>query len=280
MMRFRSVQKIYLLFFLILCFHMLAVDREAQADPFAQLFQSVPLLGRAVESDFPGATLSKYPFLHMPQIGGEVRVTWLSYNMINGKFLFPERGIALDLKDDLLFPHNVSAVEFAGRLQLARYSLRAVYDAYMRAYRGSGYLYWPELRIGADVDVFKRDTWRLGVNLDFTTNYPTLSVTDPILGPFQVVGQRPVTFGVHGWYNPRFTCGISPVVEARYRWPIQTGTKMYEFEVAGGLKLPDTILGCSAVRAGWRHTATEFSSAGQTADVTLSGVFAEYVFYY
>lgn len=280
MMRFRSVQKIYLLFFLILCVHTLAVDQEAQADPFAQLFQSVPLLGRAVESDFPGSTLPKYPFLHMPQIGGEVRVSWLSYNMTNGKFLFPERGIALDLKDDLLFLDQVTAVEFAGRLQLARYSVRAVYDAYTRTHRGQGYFYWPELRIGADVDVFKRDTWRLGVNLDFTTNQPTLSVTHPIMGSFQVIGPRPVTIGVHAWYNPRFTCGISPVVEVRYRWPIRTGTKIYEFDVAGGLKLPDTILGCSAVRAGWRHTAIEFSFSGQTADVTLSGVFAEYVFYY
>jgi hypothetical protein len=280
MMRFRSIEKTYLLFLLIFCVHMLAVDREAQADPFGQLFQSIPLLGPAAESDFPGSTLPKYPFLHMPQIGGELRVTWISYNMTNGKFLYPERGIALDLKDDLLFLDQVSTVEFTGRLQLARYSLRAVYDAYVRTHRGRGYFYWPELRIGADVDLFKRDTWRLGVDLDFTTNRPTLSVTDPILGSFQVVGPRPVTFGVHAWYNPRFTCGISPVVEVRYRWPIRTGTKIYEFEVAGGLKLPDTILGCSAVRAGWRHTATEFDSSGQTADVTLSGVFGEYVFYY
>lgn len=249
-------------------------------DPFSTLIPQVPALREAIESDFPGAATPAYPFLHMPRFGGEVRVTALFYNMVDAKFLSPQNGLALDLTKDLGFVDQASLVEFTGRLQFNRLSVRAIYDAYLRTFRGAGFFSWPEFRVGADLDLIQKPNVKLGIDMDFCPQRPSLSVTDPLFGNFFVEGPRPVTFGVHGWYNPQCIPVISPVVELRYRWPIRTGTKVYEFEAAAGFKLPRTVLGDSALRAGWRRTAITFDFSGQSADITLSGTFLEYVFYH
>jgi hypothetical protein len=250
-------------------------------DPFSTLIPQVPALREAIETDFPGAATPAYPFLHMPRFEGEVRITPLFYNLEDAKFLSPQDGLALDLKKDLGFVDQATLVEFTGRLQFNRLSVRASYDSYLRTLRGNnGNFTWPDLRVGMDLDLIQRPNTKLGIDMDACWQRPTFSVASPIFGDILVVGPRPVTFGIHGWYNPECIPIISPILELRYRWPIRTGTKIYEFEAAAGFKLPRTVLGDSGLRAGWRRTAITFDSAGHSVDITLSGIFVEYVFYH
>lgn len=249
-------------------------------DPFSTLIPQVPMIRDTIESDFPGATIPGYPFLHTPRLGAELRVTPIFYNVVEAKFLAPDDGLALDLTKNLGFVDQATLIQFWGRIQLNRLSVRAYYDAYLRTFRGAGYFSWPDAGFGVDLDLIQRRNIKFGVDMDMSWQRPTLSVASPVFGDFFLEGPRPVTFGVHGWYNPEGIPVISPVVELRYRWPIRSGTKIYEFEVAAGFKLPRTVLGDSALRAGWRRSQTEFDFDGRKADVTLSGVFGEYVFYY
>lgn len=250
-------------------------------DPFSTLIPQIPALREAIESDFPGAATPAYPFLHMPRLGGEVRVTPIFYNIVDAKFLSPQDGLALDLLKDLGFVDQATLVEFTGRLQFNRLSIRASYDSYLRTFRGAlGNFTWPDLRVGADLDLIQKPNVKLGIDMDFYPQRPTFSLASPIFGDVFVLGPRPATFGIHGWYNPEYIPVISPVLELRYRWPIRTGTKVYEFEAAAGFKLPWTVLGDSALRAGWRRTAITFDSHGHSVDITLSGTFLEYVFYH
>ncbi|MBI5249028.1 MAG: hypothetical protein HY912_05990 [Desulfomonile tiedjei] len=249
-------------------------------DPFSSLIPQVPAIRDAIEADYPGATIPGYPFLHTPRLGAELRVTPIFYNLVNAKFLAPDFGLDLDFKRDLGFVDQAILVQLWGRVQLNRVSVRAYYDGYLRTWRGAGYFFWPDTGVGVDLDLIERRNIKFGIDMDMSWQRPTLSISSPLHGNFFIEGPRPVTFGVHGWYNPQGIPVISPVFEMRYRWPIRSGTKFYEFEVAGGLKLPRTVLGDSAVRAGWRNTQIEFDFGGLKADVTLSGIFGEYVFYY
>jgi hypothetical protein len=252
-------------------------------DPFSSLISRIPAISGIVESDFPGATIPSYPFLHTPRFGGEFRVTPIFYTLVNAKFLSPENALALKFKNDLGYEDQASLIELSGRLQFNRLSVRGHYDAYLRTLRGGGaggYFWWPDFRFGFDFDLLQRPNIKFGIDMDMCWERPSFALASPVYGNFSVVGPRPVTFGVHGWYNPECFTTISPVLEVRYRWPIRTGTKIYELEIAAGLKLPRTVLGESALRAGWRRSQIEFSGEGNTVDVTLSGAFAEYVFYY
>ncbi len=249
-------------------------------DLFSTLIPQIPALREAIETDFPGAATPWYPFLHMPRLGGEVRVTPLFYDVVEAKFSSPRDGLALDLTKDLGFPSRTALVEFTGRLQFNRLSARMQYDAFLRKFRGEGFFTWPDLRFGVDFDLIQRPNVKFGVDLDIYPQRPSLSVASPAFGDFLVEGRRFVTAGIHGWYNPECIPVISPIVELRYRWPIIHRTKLYEFEVAAGLKLPRTVLGDSGLRAGWRHTAIAIDSSDRAVDITLSGVFFEYVFYH
>ena len=79
--------------------------------------------------------------------------------------------------------------------------------------------------------------------------------------------------------NPYGYTGLSSSVEARLRWPIGTGARITEAEIAAGIKAPTTIIGTSAVRGGWRYLELSFGdSVGREVDVKTSSVFVEFVF--
>ncbi len=252
-------------------------------DPFSSLIPQVPWLRDPIEADYPGATIPAYPFLHTPRLAAELKVTPIFYSLVDSKFLAPQEGLVLDFVKDLGYEDQATLIEFSGRIQFNRLSLSGYYDAYLRTLRGGGpggYFSWPAFRFGVGLDLIQRRNIKFGVEMDMNWQRPNFSLAGPIFGTFHIEGPRPVTFGVYGWYNPEGIPVISPVFEVRYRWPLRTGTKVYEFEVAAGFKLPRTVLGESALRGGWRRTQIEFGAEGRTVDVTLSGAFGEYVFYY
>jgi hypothetical protein len=79
------------------------------------------------------------------------------------------------------------------------------------------------------------------------------------------------------------------VAEARARWPI-AGTQVTDWEVSLGLKTPETILGTTALKGGYRRTSIEFNdhrhqhwnnvTVPTNLNVVLGGWFVELAYYY
>jgi hypothetical protein len=248
-------------------------------DPFGYLVPRLPSLFNALEQDQPGVTNPCYPFVHLPKMRGEFRfrpiLTTLQSSSIQdstGKY---------DLKGDLLLPGRTAMVQFMIRAQLARYSLRGYYEPTMRNIHSSrATFYWPQWRVGLDVDLIENEAWRAGVDFDVNWDAPGFTYSVPSVVSNAVKWERPVTFGFHAIYNP-VSCGaISSSFEARYRMPLIPTNKVYEFEVAGGLRFPRTIFGNTAIRAGVRVSDIIFENSGTELKTKWLGVFGEWTAFF
>lgn len=248
--------------------------------PVTGILQPLSPLGKALEQDLPGIANPASPYVWPPSFGAEVRVRPILIYWSQGTVSDPSGSFSLDFLQDLGFVDRIFLVEGMARLQLSRLSLRGTYTGFVRSYSGSlGNLDWPEFRFGADLDILQRKGLRVGVNIDGTPwAQPKFSFTRPRIGSECIEGGRPVTAGAHIAWNPPGWGGLAPSFEARARWPIREATKVTEYEVAGGIKSPATVLGTSALRGGWRYTHLDFSGNGREVKATWSGFFAEYVF--
>jgi hypothetical protein len=243
-------------------------------------FGRIPLLGSMVEDDMPGAANPTNPFVYPFYFGGEAYVRPVVVCWADGQFKDPLTSTVVDLHRDANLPARLSYVEFMARVQLSRFSLRGHLFTFLDIYRSSlGRLDQPEFRLGADVDLVSRKGLRFGANLDGNFRHPTFNVTLPSGITYFESGARPVTAGVHLAWFPYGWWGLAPTFEARARWPIVQRTKVTEVEVAGGLKIPATVLGSSGIRGGWRWHKTEIKDFAET-EITWSGFFLDYVFFY
>lgn len=250
-------------------------------DPVASAIAQFPLLRNLFEAELPGSTDPASPYVGLPGLRGELGVKPIFISLTQGKFRIADQGISLDLKQDLGLVDQGVLVEFSGRAQLGRFGARVLYDGWLRTFRGKeANLDWPNLRVGADVELFRRSGFCLGASMDINWERPTFSVSKPGVVTSYLEWPRPVTWGVYASYNPPSFCGISTSLEAKYRGPLRTGTKVTEFEIAGGFRTPETVLGTSAFRAGWRYTQLEHDSRGTEITADWSGVFGEYVFFF
>jgi hypothetical protein len=156
------------------------------------------------------------------------------------------------------------------------------------------------LRLGGDFDVVRWNGSRVGIDMDYDLYHPQLSVTSFLrlqggqTGAVILTGPTALTLGFHVVYNPSYNLyGITPIAEGRARWSI-SGSDVTDWEVAGGLKSPETPLGTVAVRSGYRHTNISFRDLGiapvsaplpeptvrAQVEVTMGGWFGELVYYY
>ncbi len=182
------------------------------------------------------------------------------------------------------------------RIQAGRIGLRAVYE--LRDFTGEGSLPsqpisqnridFSGIRIGADFDIFQRWNTRFGVNLDYGIYPPIFTETTQTLGGKKIQGHAPVTFGLHGSYNPlRTFFGASFIGDAQIRWPVM-GAEVTDWRISAGLKSPETVLGSWALKGGYRetnlsfHDHQSFNGLGVAAqfDVTMGGWFVEFAYYY
>lgn len=256
-------------------------DAGKSFDPFGYAVDSSPYLRRVIEEDHPGATNPMYPFLHLPNLRGELSVRPIFASLQQGRFNVSSSALAMDFLKDLGFVDQAIFIESMIRLQYGRYSIRGYYDAYVRTLRGNNANFtWPDVRIGGDLDLYERDGLRFGVDLDFSWQRPTFSFAGPAIGNGLIEWPRPVTVGLHLAYNPPKIGTVSSSFELRYRRPIRTGTRIQEFDIAGGISMPRTVLGTSTLRGGWRYTSMEYDSGDTQIDVKWSGIFAEYVYFY
>lgn len=234
----------------------------------------------AIEQDFPGATDSWLPVVFPPVFQAELRARPLFLVLTKGEFIWEERGIDLDLQDNLGFVDQVVFIETIARMQLARFSARFHFESQLRTLRGdSGNLTLPDYRIGADIDLLSSPQLRLGINFDFNWQRPEFSATIPNAPQVRIVYPRPVTAGFHFHWSPTNIWSISPTVWMMYRHPIRSAD-LKEFDVAAGIRLPETVFSNSAVRAGWNFREYSHESGGQEIIARFSGFYGEYVYFF
>jgi len=246
------------------------------------IVSQVPSSGNPVQEDVPGLTNPLIPFVFSPVLKGELRGRPIFTVATSGEFKMPSAGISIKLAKDLGFEEDVVIVDLMARAQIARLSIRTIYDTWLSTFRSDlGHLSWPPFSAGMDIDLVNTSSVRLGANLDVYSQQPAFSIVLPVLGTTSIKWQRPATAGIHLAYNPVGMGGLAPSLEARARWPIIKDSRVTEYEIAGGATTPLTILGTTALRAGWRYTTIELRRKAEfELDLTWSGLFGELVYLY
>jgi hypothetical protein len=247
-------------------------------DPFGYWIPRLPGLSYELDKDAPGITNPLYPFVHNSLFKGEFHVRPMFVTLKEGKFR--DATGEYDFLKRLGFIDEAISIESMLRLQFARYSIRGYYTSDLRTFRGKqGNFDWPTIRVGADLDLVQNDSIRFGLDMDINWKRPTFSIATPTTSMRAVEWPRPVTAGLHFVYNP-CNIGISSSFEVRYRFPIRAGTKIEELEISGGMRFPKSMIGTSALRAGWRYSSISHEASDDRIDIRLSTIFGEYVYYY
>jgi hypothetical protein len=226
------------------------------------------------------------PLSYFPLLRGEAKVAVFAPTFKSGYFEGPNSP-----KRDLKTYYKIQGgdavfLDSMVRFQLGRFSSRTYYEwreflAGDRSARNVAIDY-SGIRQGFDVDIFLGNKSRVGFNIDCSFYGPKFSVLDDDDTPLRVNGpQNSWTIGVHGLYNPVWNLfGMSAVAEAWARWPV-AGTLLTDYEVSGGLKSPETVLGSFSVQAGYRSTSISFSGKSQVnVNATWDGVFGQISYYY
>jgi hypothetical protein len=238
------------------------------------------------------------PVVSFPTIEGEIKVAVIWSNLLKGRadiLTNPTR--SFDFMQDWNMPRGAVFVDTMLRLQVGPFSGRMHYN--MRSYSGTAVFSdlgttgdarfdYSGLRFGWDFDPLRWGRSRIGLNMDFDAYSPSLAVGGTLGGGFQVTGPSAMTLGFHAVFTPDYdTYGFSATAEARARWPV-TGSEIIDWEIAGGLKAPETTLGTIALRSGYRRTTIEFKNGilfnmvpvRSEVEVVLGGWFGELVYYY
>ncbi len=240
------------------------------------------------------------PIFSFPRLEGEARLRLIGTQLLSGKVVVPSQQLAWDLKSDFGLEPNELFLDSMVRVQLGRLSVRLCYE--MRDYKGNTPLTtlpnlpfgearfdYTGLRLGGDFDVVQWGRSRAGIDLDYDLFNPnfTANIYDANPGK-QINGTAALTIGTHIVYNPTFTLyGVSGIAEARARWSV-SGTELTDWEVSGGLKSPETVLGSVALEGGYRRTSIGFHDtevfnnvpASTDFNADIGGWFGEIVYYY
>jgi hypothetical protein len=190
-------------------------------------------------------------------------------------------------------------IDLMARLQLSRFSVRGYLEqrefdlgkenttSRPPIHRYANLTYYG-VRVGGDVDIFLGNRTRVGFNYDHSFYGPTVTLFDANgtgTGPkLAIQGPESGTIGCHLIYNPVWDVfGTSAIFEGWAHWPIY-GTALSDFEVSGGLKWADTVLGSGSIQGGYRWTniiTQDLSGTGNgNLNATWGGVFGEVVYYY
>jgi hypothetical protein len=237
------------------------------------------------------------PFLSFPQLRGEAKLTVINAQIQSGYFTNArQEGKTYNFRD---FFHSYDQpnvfLDCMLKAQLGRFSSRTYYE--FRGFSGEFVrtptvsdrinLEYAGYRQGADVDIFLGNKSRVGFNIDFSFYGPKLRMylSDSPDQSLEFSGpQYSGTIGAHAVYNPVWNIyGMSLIAEAWAHWPI-SGTSLTDYEISGGLKSAETVLGSIAVQAGYRWTSIDFSNYEHTysdrVNVSWGGVFGSLVYYY
>ncbi|AFM27688.1 hypothetical protein [Desulfomonile tiedjei] len=265
---------------------------------------------------FPGLANPFSPVFSFPPLQGEAKASLIWVQLLKGKETIPAAFQTFQFRDDWGMERSATFLDAMVRLQVGPFSARLNYG--MRYFKGGegsaaapplpggtvgqAAFDYTGLRIGGDFDVFRWSCSRIGIDMDYDLYRPTLNVSGIITGPSvwrttEVSGPSALTLGFHVVLCPTYNAyGFSPIAEGRARWSI-AGTNVTDWEIAGGVKTVETVLGVVALRSGYRSTTIQFKdwttvltvTNGQITvgtpwraevDVAMGGWFGELVYYY
>ncbi|MFH0958816.1 MAG: hypothetical protein V1897_08950 [Pseudomonadota bacterium] len=221
------------------------------------------------------------PLASFPLLRGEAKFSLFMPTLQNGEFEDRHK-VKRDLKSFYnIKPSDTPFTDIMVRFQLGRFSSRTHYE-WKEFFAGNGAssdraIDFSGFRQGFDVDIFLGNKSRVGFNIDCSFYGPVFTVIDNrVTGP-----QHSWTTGIHGLYNPTWNIfGMSAVAEAWARWPIG-GTSVTDYQVSGGLKWPDTVLGSFSIQVGYRSTSLSFAENSKgNVNATWDGVFGSISYYY
>jgi hypothetical protein len=255
-------------------------------DPFSSIIPGAETLRRTVEGDMPGMVDKRVPFVFPPKFQAETRVRAL-FTQLSGGVTDEMTDQTFDFVGDLGYEEQGIVIQSMVRLQFSRFSLRGVYDAYLRTFRGGGAggrFEWPGFYYGFDFDLYNTSSVRFGLDMDFYPERPTFNVRQlPGIVPatsISIAAPRPSTAGVHLVWNP-INCGtLQWSFETRARRSLRTGSKIDEVEVATGFLSPQTVLGVVGLRGGYKYTNLELQGDRFDAKAHWSAWFGDIVYYY
>lgn len=246
----------------------------------------------AVAQDIRGLTDPFSPLAMLPPLQAEFRVRGLAMQVNRGSLTNETLNLSASIPGTLKM-HNTSLfLDNMLRLQAGRLSVRlhleprefvgkkeeSIAGGSQKAEARLDFTGW---RIGGDVDLFRYDRSRFGINADYHLH--PIHFTDAIFMPgagVKVSGSELITLGVHGFYNPATTFyGVTPVVEARMRWSL-TRTDLTDMEFSAGVVFPETIFGRMSLKGGYRSTSLEITEKPYNVDMTFGGFFGELAYYY
>jgi len=234
------------------------------------------------------------PLASFPLLRGEVKFAVFVPTLQNGEFERSSDKVKTDLKSFYKIKGGDAVfLDFMTRFQLGRFSSRTYFER--REFLGNrvetgtnadaALDYWG-WRQGGDIDIFLGNKSRVGLNVDYSFYGPVFTIFKDTgsssTPPLKIKGpNQSWTLGAHAVYNPTWNIfGMSAVAEAWARWPIG-GTSVTDYQVSGGLKWPDTVLGSFSVQAGYRSTSVSFSEDSKgNVNATWDGVFGSISYYY
>ncbi len=252
------------------------------------------------------------PLASFPLLRGEAKVIPTFVTFKNGNLNgYYNPDISNELDTGSFSGSSTFFLDLMARLQLSRFSVRGYLE--QREFAGRIHstpnnsspwdtnLTYYGIRVGGDVDIFLGNRTRIGFNYDHSFYGPSITIANatatdkgykdstgrPILiytPPWVLNGPQSGTIGCHLIYNPVWDVfGTSAIFEGWAHWPIY-GTALSDFEVSGGLKWADTVLGSGSIQGGYRWTnisTQDLSGTGNgNLNATWGGVFGEVVYYY
>jgi len=240
-----------------------------------------------------GNPISPYlPFVYLPTLQGEVRATALYVDLDGGKeivYRTYEPPQVWGLKDDFNMAKPMIVFDTMVRLTAGPFSCRIHYEP--RAFLGvsrypgetiksSARLEYSGVRLGGDIDLFRRNGSRVGIDLDYDLYHPVFTEGIRTSGGKIVEGEAAMTLGVHADYNPAWLYyGMNPIFDVYFRWPM-LGTQITDLRIAAGVSFPELVLGTWALKIGYRKTNLDFRDSSGRLEATFGGVFAELAYYY
>ena len=239
------------------------------------------------------------PFLTFRPLAGEIHIRPIYVWVSGGENSIPSLGLHRDLKEDfgLIVPRGY--IDLMARAQVGRISFRVnldilEFDGTLKfrkdptRYSAAARFESTGWRFGTEVDLLQWDKSRFGLNADYYIYTPIFTEAIHTPGGKKIIGQSPVTIGIHGAFKPRISYyGMCASLEARARWPL-TGAQVNECEVCAGVESAETFVGSIGLRGGYRSTSVKFKDSqlynGQEVDtwfrISTEGVFAELVYTY
>ena len=229
------------------------------------------------------------PLIFPPYFRGETKVTPIWTFLGNSTLTTAGQG-TLSLREDLGLTRTAIFLDTMVRLQAGAFSLRIHYEPRGFAssssvqnnplVTGRADLEYSGVRLGVDLDLIRKRTSRVGMDMDYQFYRPVFTQTIFPQAAVQVSGDNPLTMGAHAVYNPITNLwGISGILEIRGRWSL-SGASVTDMDASIGAKSPETVLGSVALKSGYRRTAIEFTDSRNNFETVLSGWFGELAYYY